>query len=73
MNAATTSKEFNILGEDVIGDGLVKVSSALGHHKNPELALAFPESQQWVGRDMSHLGLLSHPEVYEKIKAWVGA
>ena len=67
--AATTSKEFNILGEDVIGDGLVKVSSALGHHKNPELALSFPESQQWVGRDMSHLGLLSHPDVYDNIKA----
>ena len=70
--AATTSKEFNILGEDLIGDGLVKVSSALGHHENAKLALSFPESQQWVGRDMSHLGLLSHPDVYEQMKIWLG-
>ncbi len=71
--AATTSKEFNILGEDLIGDGLVKVSSALGHHNNEALALSFPESQQWVGRDMNHLGLLNHPDVYEKMKSWLAA
>lgn len=69
--AATTSQEFNILGEDVIGDGLVKVSSALGHHQNASLALAFPESQQWVARDMNHTALLSHPDVYERMKTWL--
>ena len=69
--AATTSKEFNVLGEDLIGDGLVKVSSALGHHKNADLTLIIPETQQWVGRDMNHLDLLNHPDVYEKIKGWL--
>jgi len=69
--AATTSKDFNVLGEDIIGDGLVKVSSALGHHKNTDLALSFPESHQWVGRDMNHLDLLNHPGVYDHIKSWL--
>ena len=69
--AATTTKEFNVLGEDLIGDGLVPVSSALGHHKNVDLALAFPESHQWLARDMNHLDLLNHPDVYEKIKSWL--
>ncbi|MFO7683662.1 MAG: hypothetical protein R6X34_26825, partial [Chloroflexota bacterium] len=69
--AATTNKEFNLLGEDVIGDGLVKVSSALGQHKNAELALSFPESRQWVGRDLNHIALLNHPDVYERMKTWL--
>lgn len=70
--AATTSKEFTMLGEDVIGDGLVMVSSALGHHKRAELVLSLPDTHQWVGRDMNHLDLLSHPDVYEKMKEWFG-
>jgi hypothetical protein len=71
--AATTSQDFNVLGEDLIGDGLVKVSSALGHHQNAELTLKIPESQQWVGQGMNHLDLLNHPAVYEMIKSWLAA
>jgi hypothetical protein len=50
---------------------LVPVGSALGRHKDADLALLFPESQQWIGRDMSHLDLLNHPKVYETIKKWL--
>lgn len=70
--AATTSKGFNVLGEDIIGDGLVMVSSALGHHKQAELNLSIPETQQWVGQDMNHLDLLNNPAVYEKMREWLG-
>ncbi len=69
--AATTAKESDKLGEEMIGDGLVTVSSALGRHKKVDLNLVFAEDQQWIGRDMNHLDLLSHPEVYETIKKWV--
>ena len=69
--AATRGKEAKKLGDDLIGDGLVTVSSALGRHKNVEWNLSFPEANQWVGRNMNHLDLLNHPEVYETIKSWL--
>jgi len=69
--AATTGKESSKLGDDLIGDGLVTLRSALGHHKNSELNLLFPEIHQWVGRNMNHMDLLSHSEVYETIKKWL--
>ena len=68
--AATTGKESSELGDDLIGDGLVTLNSALGRHKNPDLNLLFPETHQWIGRNMNHLDLLSHPDVYETIKNW---
>ncbi|MFO7558030.1 MAG: hypothetical protein R6X10_04295 [Desulfobacterales bacterium] len=69
--AASTGKEPNKLGDDLIGDGLVTVSSALGRHKNPELNLLFPKNHQRVFRNMSHMDLLNHPEVYAALKKWL--
>ncbi len=54
-----------------LGDGLVPLESALGLHDDPAFALAFPESQRWVGRGMNHLDLLSRPEVYERVRRWL--
>ncbi len=71
--AATTAKQPNRLGDGLIGDGLVTVNSALGRHKNPELNLMIPETHQWVGRDMNHLDLLNHGDVYKTIEAWLKA
>jgi len=68
--AATTGKESSKLGDDLIGDGLVTLDSALGRNKNPDLNLLFPEAHQWIGRNMNHLDLLNHPDVYETIKKW---
>ena len=69
--AATTSKDSSILGDQLIGDGLVTLNSALGHHKNTDFNLLFPETHQWIARDMNHLDLLNQPEVYETIKQWL--
>jgi pimeloyl-ACP methyl ester carboxylesterase len=52
-------------------DTLVPVASALGRHRTPELTLDFPADRQWVGVGMSHVDLLSHPEVYERIRGWL--
>ena len=54
-----------------MGDGLVPLNSALGRHQKTEFNLLFPEAHQWVGRNMSHLDLLNHPEVYEIMKGWL--
>ena len=53
------------------GDGIVPVESALGRHKRPELALAFPEDHQWIGYGIGHLELLNRSEVYETLRAWL--
>jgi hypothetical protein len=70
--AATTGKKATKLNEELIGDSLVTLNSALGRHQNPKFNLLFPESNQWVGRNMNHMDLLSHPQVYEMIKKWLG-
>ncbi|MBA3012743.1 MAG: GPI inositol-deacylase [Proteobacteria bacterium] len=69
--AATTCKGTSRLGDQLVGDSLVTVNSALGHHKNTELALVFPKSHQKIVRNMNHLDLLNQSEVYETIKRWL--
>jgi len=67
--AATTAKGP---GAPARGDGLVPVDSALGRHADPALALAFPESHRWIAYGTDHFGLLDRPEVYERIRDWLG-
>jgi len=69
--AGTTGKEASKVGDELIGDGLVTVNSALGRHLNPQLQLLFPETHQWVGREMNHFEMLNHPEAYETLKKWL--
>lgn len=69
--AATIGKESSKLGDGLIGDGLVPLNSALGCHKNPDLTLLFPETHQWIARNMKHLDLLNHPDIYKTIKKWL--
>jgi len=69
--AATTANGSSKLGDDLIGDSLVPISSVLGRHNNAELNLLFPENQQLIGRNMNHLDLLNNPQVYETIQKWV--
>ena len=66
--AATAGKKPGRINDDLIGDGLVTLNSALGRNKNPDLNLLFPESHQWIGRNMNHIDLLNHPDVYKAIK-----
>jgi pimeloyl-ACP methyl ester carboxylesterase len=58
-------------GQDLPGDGLVSVDSALGRHHKPQLTLAFPESHQSIGFAMGHLDLLHRPEVYGALRRWL--
>jgi hypothetical protein len=52
------------------GDGLVPVDSALGRHRDPRLALAFPLDRQAIAWNCGHLELLSSPAVCAQIRAW---
>jgi len=58
--------------DQLIGDGLVPVPSALGEHRDPRLRLRFPRSRRWTATGTSHLGLLSRGPVYERIRDWLG-
>ncbi len=69
--AASTGIKRNKLKNAFVGDGLVTTNSALGLHKNAEFNLSIPQTHQWVGRNMNHMDLLSHPKVYETIKEWL--
>ena len=54
-----------------LGDGLVPVTSALGLHTEPSLALAIPASHRWTAYRAGHLDLLERADVYERIRAWL--
>jgi pimeloyl-ACP methyl ester carboxylesterase len=69
--AATVANEPGDLSDRILGDGLVPLRSALGHHDERHLALEIPDSQQWIGGGMNHLDLLSRYEVYEQIRRWL--
>ena len=69
--AGTTANVSSKIGDKLIGDGLVPLNSALGRSKNPNLTLLFLESHQWIGRNIKHLDLLNHQDVYEIIKKWL--
>ena len=69
--AATNGGSPNHLGDHIVGDGLVQLDSALGRHKDPQMALAFPESHQLILRKLTHLDVLSDPRVYDALKEWL--
>ena len=55
----------------LLGDGLVPVASALGHHRDPDRHLAFADDRQAVVLQTGHLDLLSSAEVYGQLKHWL--
>lgn len=69
--ATTASDSPNKTTETLIGDGLVSVNSALGKHESKPFTLQFPTRHQWIGRDINHMQLLSHPDVYLTIRNWL--
>jgi hypothetical protein len=60
-------------GAKLASDGLVPIDSALGRHRNPALALAFPEQHAWIGYGMNHRELLSRADVYAHIRGWLSS
>ena len=61
----------NLVSDRLVGDGLVPVDSALGRHREPQRCLAFPADRQWVGQDINHMQLLSHPAVAAQLLRWL--
>jgi pimeloyl-ACP methyl ester carboxylesterase len=68
---ASIPQEDKGLSTQILGDGLVRLSSALGQHKDPGRSLSFPEPQRWIGYGMNHFDLLERRDVYERIYQWL--
>jgi pimeloyl-ACP methyl ester carboxylesterase len=69
--AASITRKAGPLAEQLLGDGLVPLASALGRDKDPRRDLAFPAERCWVGYGMHHLDLLDRKEVYARIRRWL--
>lgn len=54
-----------------LGDGLVRIKSALGEHSNPAFNLQIPDTRKWVGTNINHMQLLNDPEVYQVLRMWL--
>jgi hypothetical protein len=70
--AATTAAERGVLANRIIGDGLVPLQSALGHHDDPRRNLRFAASSQRIVYRTNHVELLSSPEVGRQMVQWLG-
>ena len=68
--AATIGQSRDDLNDRLLGDGLVRVASALGRHGDATKALPIPESHQWISYGTSHWDLLSDLGVYARLRDW---
>lgn len=69
--AATTSSQPSPIKDPLLGDGLVAVRSALGLHDEARHTLAFAPENQQVACSMSHMALLSRPDVTAQLVRWL--
>lgn len=69
--AAVRAEKRSMLGDRLIGDGLVPLDSALGKHRDTARTLSIPKHRQWIGYRMGHRELLSSPDVYRQVSAWL--
>jgi hypothetical protein len=69
--AATLGAAARPARDQLIGDGLVPLDSALGRHRQLERSLAFPPERQWIARRTAHLDLLARAGVYARLRAWL--
>lgn len=68
--ATRQGRSTGLAGPHVVGDGLVTVPSALGHHRDPSKDLDIPPDHQFIVPDTGHFGLLSSQPVYAKLLSW---
>ncbi len=69
--AATTADQVRPLQDQLPGDGLVPVRSALGQHDEPRHTLAFAPENQCISYAMNHLEMLRRPEVTAVLLRWL--
>jgi len=71
--AATLGPRARPMRDQLVGDGLVPLDSALGRHPQRRRTLAFPAENQWIARETTHLDLLARAKVYRQLRKWLAA
>ncbi len=69
--AATTIAKRGLLADRLLGDGLVPLHSALGHHVQAARQLHFVAEHQYIAYRTNHMQLLSSPQVSQKLLFWM--
>ncbi len=69
--AATLAAKRSAVADRLVGDGLVPLHSALGHHENADRQLHFASAQQLIVYRTSHMQLLSSPLVTQQLLKWL--
>lgn len=69
--AALIAQEHCEIRGKLIGDGLVPLRSALGHHRDTRRALEFDAQHQKIFYGMNHMGLLDSQEVCAQLQSWI--
>jgi hypothetical protein len=70
--AATLANRRSTLANRLLGDGLVPLHSALGHHEKAQRKLLFANESHRVFYQMDHMELLHSPRVIRQIRQWLG-
>lgn len=70
--AATLGRASGDIAGRILGDGLVPLDSALGIDPQGERSLSLPSAHQWVAYRTGHMDLLNRPEVYARLRSWLG-
>jgi len=69
--AATAAAKRSATADELIGDGLVPIDSALGQHPDARRTLGFASTSQWIAYRTNHMQLLGSPEVTRQIVEWL--
>ncbi|MDD5028835.1 MAG: alpha/beta hydrolase [Rhodoferax sp.] len=69
--AASTAAKHSHLADQLVGDGLVPLRSALGQHDTPAHCLQFAPARQFIAYRTSHLALLSSPAITQQLLQWL--
>ena len=69
--AAAIAKKTGEPRKQLLGDGLVPLSSALGQHADARRNLSITKTRQWIGYGMNHLDLLDRRQVFARIRRWL--
>jgi hypothetical protein len=69
--AASLASKSSTLSNRLLGDGLVPLHSALGHHEKAQRKLLFANESHRIFYQMSHMELLHSPRVIRQIQRWL--
>jgi len=69
--AATRAAKRCKLADQLVGDGLVPLNSALGRHDDAARQLVFARERQLIVYRTHHMQLLSSPEVTQQLLRWL--